>query len=86
MITGKTTSGFEWEVKETVMEDMEVLDLYADVEDGKPYAGRLIRKVLGVDQAKKLYDHVRLEDGTVPVEPLMNEFMEIMNSEPETKN
>jgi hypothetical protein len=42
--------------------------------------------MLGKDQKKKLYDHVRTDDGRVPVEKLSTEIQEIFEASNATKN
>ena len=42
--------------------------------------GRTIRLLMGKEQTKKLYDHLRTEDGRVPVVALSNALGELMES------
>lgn len=84
MISGKTTSGFEFNINETVMNDMEIVDALASAETGnvleKASAVSVIcKKVLG-DKRKELYDHVRTDDGRVPPEAIEREMLEIFNA------
>lgn len=92
VVKGTTSTGFEYEVNRTVLEDAEFLELFADVQSGgqngmKIFA--LIRKALGSEQKDKLYDHCRTEDGHVPVSAVSDEITEIftaLGDNPETKN
>lgn len=77
MIKGKTESGFEFELDEEVVTDMEFIELAAEAaEDGSKYPAMII-KALGKDQKKRLYDHVRNERGHVPFDAVDKEFNEI---------
>jgi hypothetical protein len=42
--------------------------------------GRTIRLLMGKEQTKKLYDHLRTADGRVPVVALSNALGELMES------
>lgn len=90
VITGKTQSGFEFGVLKKMLTNAEFLELFADVQNGDANGiFELVRLTLGKDQKKKLYDHVRDEDGCVPVETLASEFAEIVTAlgeARETKN
>lgn len=87
MVQGKTESGFEWKIEDWVFDDVEVLELYAEIEEGNgQYIGKLLQKVFGKESKKKLYDHVRAEHGNVPYQALMNEVVEIFNASEEGKN
>lgn len=84
MIKGKTTSGFEFNVDENVMNDMEIVDALVDADSGnileKASAVSVIcKKVLG-NERKKLYDHVRTDEGRVPPEAIEKEMLEIFNA------
>ena len=74
----KTASGFETDVNEQIFDDMEILDLIADLEEGKVRAyRRLIDKLFPQEEKARLYDHLRTEDGRVPVSAMQAEIEEI---------
>lgn len=78
MLKGKTKSGFEFEIDKTRLDDMEFVEALADVEENFLKFPKVCEMLLGKEQKKKLYDHLRTEDGKVPV-GLMNETItEIM--------
>lgn len=67
MKTVKLSNGFECEVNEQVVNDMELIDLLAATkEDGSVYA-EVVKKIFGEEQKKKLYDAIRTKDGLVPM-------------------
>lgn len=84
MITGKTSTGFEFCVNENVMDDIEVVDAIAEIGSDDIYENAagfstLCKKLLGKEK-KKLYDHVRTEDGRVPSAALEKELLEIFKA------
>ena len=87
MITAKTESGFSIELEESALDNMEVLDALSDLDEGNPLAmSRLVVKLLGKDGKKRLYDHLRDENGIVPVDDLSNAVNELITSCPAGKN
>lgn len=79
--TVTTSSGFVCEINEDALDDMEVIDSIVSI-DGGDISGYpvLIRKVLGDDGKKKLYDHLRTPDGRVPREAFGAEISDIFNA------
>lgn len=80
MRTGTTKSGFKFEIDEKNLDDMQLLDLLIAADDGDTTA--LIKAtdwMLGKEQKKRLYDHLRTEDGKVPIKDFTQEFLEIFN-------
>ena len=81
MITAKTESGFSIELEESTLDNMEVLDALSDLDEGNPLAmSRLVVKLLGKDGKKRLYDHLRTEDGRVPASAVESAIMELLQS------
>lgn len=81
MITAKTESGFSIELEENALDNMEVLDALSDLDEGNPLAmSRLVVKLLGKDGKKRLYDHLRTEDGRVPASAVESSIMELFQS------
>lgn len=84
MIRGKTKSGFEYNVSETVMNDMEVVDAIAKCDSENSFEkmkgiSELCKKIFGND-LKRVYDHVRTEDGRVPPDKLEEEILCIFDA------
>lgn len=88
MITGKTSSGFAFSISDEALDNMELLDAIADTCDGKVLAvSKVCRLLLGDEQRKRLYDHLRSESGSVPSGAVSKELLEIFNAGgKETKN
>lgn len=87
MITAKTESGFSIELEESTLDNMEVLDALSDLDEGNPLAmSRLVVKLLGKDGKKRLYNHLRTEDGRVPASAVESAIMELFQSINDGKN
>lgn len=75
---GTTKSGFRYEIQDNVFDNMELVDTIAEATEDDPVAvSRLVKMTLGVEQRKKLYDHLRTEDGHVPIEKVFEAVGEI---------
>ena len=84
---GKTTSGFEFEISKDVVNDYELVENLAELEDNPLILAKVIKQILGADQTEKLKNHVRNENGIVPTDKMTQEIIEIFqNSGEETKN
>lgn len=75
---GKISNGFEYVVDDSVCDDMEMVDALSEAQSINPLAiSVVIHKLLGDEQKKVLYDMVRREDGTVPIEEVTKSVVEI---------
>ena len=87
MVKGKTESGFEFEIDEQAVNDMRVIDAIVEVEEGNlGGVSRLISLLFTKEQKKVFYDHLRLENGRVPLDTASKEIFEILGYNGETKN
>ena len=77
MVKGKTRTGFEFEYDETVIDDMEFIELAASVDGDVTKMPKLLNSILGEDQKKRLYEHVRAENGRVPTQAISDEMEDI---------
>ncbi len=81
MKKGTLKNGFEFEVDEKVLDDMEYIDLLAEADDGNPLLfSKATLILLGKDQRKRLYDSIRTEDGRVPPEVFSEVFYELIEA------
>lgn len=81
MVTGKTTSGFSFSIPRKVMDNMEFVDTLAEASESNPIAvSKTVQLLLGDDVRKALYNHVRTEDGRVPVKAVCEEVVEIIKA------
>ena len=87
MITAKSRSGFEIELEETALDNMELVDALADLNDGNALQmSRIVTLILGKDGKKRLYDHLRTADGRVPCEAVEQDIIDLMASVKDAKN
>lgn len=86
-MTGKLKSGFEFHVNDNVFDNMELVETIVEAKDDDPTAAyKLVKMILGTDQKAALYDHLRAEDGRVPVAAVFAAIAEIFESCSEGKN
>lgn len=85
MLKGKTKTGFKFAIDERVLNNYELIELLADVEENPLLVTKVLTTVLG-DKKQDLIEHVREDDGIVPVEKMMEEIAEIFNAGNEGKN
>lgn len=86
MIQGKTKTGFKFKIEDAVLNDYELLELFAEVDENPLLVPKLVKIILGENQKNKLIEHVRNEDGIAPVDKISMELEDILNSSAETKN
>lgn len=86
MAKGKTSTGFEYELSEEALNNYELVEALNEIDENPLAITKVVNLLLGKEEIKKLKDHVRTENGTVPVENLTNEITEMFNSHSKTKN
>lgn len=74
---GKTKSGFEYELAADHLDDMEIIELFGELEDNGLLLPKILNKLLGKKQKEALYDHVRTKDGKVPITLIDKELEDI---------
>ena len=75
----KTTSGFECEIDEDTINDMELLEDLLEIDSGNTALfPRALGKLLPKGEKKKLYDHVRTDSGRVPIDAVGDELADII--------
>lgn len=96
MIKGTTSTGFNFEIEEERINNMEFIDALTDLDEVSSddvfkemtLISKLMNCLLSKDQKKALYDHCRNEKGTVPIEKVYAELLEIIkfNGNEDLKN
>jgi hypothetical protein len=87
MIKGKTSSGFEFEISEDIINDYELIENLGELDDNPILLGKIVKQILGKEQTTKIKDHIRNENGMVPTDEMSQEIIEIFkNAGKETKN
>ena len=63
-VQGKTKSGFEFEMDETVLDDMRILDMIVEMSEGDiAKLSPLVKRILGEEQRERLYEHLEEKEG-----------------------
>ena len=83
---GKTSTGFEFDIEDERLDDMELADIMAEIDENPLLMSKLCKMLLGDEQKKRLYDHLRNEEGRVPIDATTNAIQEIFNSPGDLKN
>ena len=86
MITGKTKSGFKFKISEGRLNNYELIESLSEVDENPLLLPKTVNLLLGKEQANKLKDHLRDQEGLVSTDKLTEELMEIFQSQSETKN
>lgn len=85
IIRGITKSGFRFSVDSEVFKDMEMLELIGEVDDNPILMPNFLEKMFGKKQKDNLYDFVRDDKGSVPIEKVSEIVKDIFESK-ELKN
>lgn len=85
MITGTTPNGFDFEIDEKKLNDMRMVELLADAGENAAKLPKVATLLLGSGQKERLYKFLETEDGNVPIDAFMAEFLAIMESSKDTK-
>ena len=87
MIEGKTKSGFAYSIPEKRLRNMDMMEALRAINKGDRLASvDVLTLLLGEEQKKALYDHVRDADGIVPEEAVSAELDEMLQGSQEAKN
>lgn len=85
-ITGKTASGFEFELSPNIFDDWEIMELMGRVQKDDKFAiFDLFKKMLGDEQLNRLKEHCREEDGRIPLSRMNDELTEIITAQDSAK-
>lgn len=86
VIQGVTSNGFEYAIKRSQIDNYELFEAISESEENPAAFPTVLKLLLGQEQTKKLKDHCRKEDGTVPIKAMMDVLTEIMNGQQPIKN
>ena len=79
MKTVTTASGFTIEIDEACLDDMELFEQLIDVQNRRlGVLPSVVDRILG-DKKNALYEHLRGENGIVPMTAVLKEVLEIVN-------
>lgn len=87
MFKGITKIGFEYEINKDTLDDWELFESLNDISNDNPLAIiDVAKKILGIDQYKKLKEFIREKEGKVSMTTMQDTIMEIFNANQEVKN
>lgn len=86
MIKGSTTSGFNYQIEKERLNNYELLEIIGELDTNPLVIGTIVKLLLGEEQTTQLKEHIRTEDGYVPVDLMTTEITEIFQNQSETKN
>lgn len=88
MRKGTTSSGFSFEIDETIIEDdYELFEDLCALDRGElTLLPKVVNTILGAEQTAKMKSFIRAKDGRVSTQKMMALFTEVMTSAKETKN
>lgn len=87
MITGKTESGFEFELNEDYLDDYEMLEKIREIDEGNiTVITDVVPSLLGQEQKERLKEHIRKETGKVSIKDMVYELGQILSESQKGKN
>ncbi len=86
VIKGTTTTGFKYKIEESALNNFELVDTLAELDDNPLLLPKVLKLILGDEQKKALLEHVRADDNTIPIELVEKELMDIIQGNQELKN
>lgn len=85
VITGKTKTGFEYEIDKKILNDYELLEEIDNIGKNPVIIIRLLKRLLKEEQLEKLKEHIRNEEGIVPLDKMEKELIDIFDGIKEIK-
>ena len=85
VITGKTKTGFEYEIDKKILNDYELLEEIDNIGRNPVIIIRLLKRLLKEEQLEKLKEHIRNEEGIVPLDKMEKELTDIFDGINEIK-
>lgn len=79
MIIGTTSTGFQYNIDKRRLENYEVVESLAELEDNPLILPKIVKLILG-DNVNALKEHCRDENGFVSTEKMTAELTEIFQS------
>lgn len=75
----KLECGFECTIDDVVLDDIALVDLLADYENNPLLIGKVAKGVFGKN-TNALYEHVKTEDGRVPIQSITDAVEQAFNA------
>lgn len=81
MFKGKTKGGFAYQISDERMNNYELVEAINELEDNPLGITRVVGMLLGRNQANRLKDSLRTDDGIVPVDKMTAAIQEIFEAQ-----
>lgn len=79
MKKGTLENGFVFEIEESNLDNMELIDTLCKIDGGDIQSlPKATEMLLGIEQKERLYNHLRTEKGNVPVSEFTKSLFEII--------
>lgn len=85
-IEGETQTGFAFSIMQNALNNFELVEYFQEMDENPFVLPKIIEMLLGKEQKKALYDHVRDKDGMVPADAIEAEIADILGASTELKN
>ena len=85
VITGKTKTGFEYEIDKKILNDYEFLEEMDNIGKNPLIIIKLLKRLLKEEQLEKLKEHIRNEEGIVQIDKMEKELTDIFDGINEIK-
>lgn len=85
-LEGTTKSGFQYKISKARLENYELIEALSEVDANPLLIPKTVNLLLGKEQATKLKDHLRDDEGLVSSKKITHEMMEIFQHQEEAKN
>jgi len=85
VITGKTKTNFEYNIDKKILNDYELLEEIDNLGKNPLIIIKLLKRLLKEEQLEKLKEHIRNEEGIVPIDKMEKELEDIFNGINEIK-
>ena len=86
MLKGTTKTGFHYVLSEKRLNNYELVDSLGKLESDPLQLSRVVNLLLGQEYADKLVEHVRDDEGLVPIDKLSDEIKDIFEMQKQVKN
>ena len=85
VIIGKTKTGFEYNIDKKMLNDYELLEEIDNIGKSPLIIIKLLKRLLKEEQLEKLKEHIRNEEGIVPIDKMEKELIDIFDGINEIK-
>lgn len=72
-------NGFKCSIDTDALDDMELVEMLADIEENPLLMGKVVKKVFG-DEKEKLYKFLKTKDGRVPIQKVSDAIEQAFNA------